>query len=414
MEKTEKEIQAEAIALVEKTASDKANEVAQKSIDGIVAKYEKEYNDKMNAQADSFNKMNDEQKVAFNKQIAEMQSRIKKGEQTTQKGATKSFNDYIAETLKDNADVIKAYKSGNESLAIKVAPEDSLSFTDAPRFTEDVRQGLIPYPANRVWLSDILPQGSSVGSHVTYPKEGAATIEGDNVAALWERSTGDPKKLMKYNLESMTAHFHWLAGFAVVEREMLDDVAWLTSYLQTRLLISLKVAENNFILNGGGTGGNAVAGLLDSAKTYDGDMTAYVDQVIDAAYGQIVENTHEFYQGTTAILNPRDMVKIGLNKATGSGEYDLPGNSVTFSNGKLTIGGLEAVSTTGMNKLDFLTLDKNAVMFLRRMQPEIRMFEDAELAKHNLVMFRIEERATQAIFNDDALVLGTHTPPVVV
>ena len=63
-----------------------------------------------------------------------------------------------------------------------------------------------------------------------------------------------------------------------------------------------------------------------------------------------------------------------------------------------------------MSANNFLAFDKNAVMFLRRMNPEIRMFEDATLAKANKVMFRIEERVSMAIFNDNALVKGTYVP----
>ena len=43
------------------------------------------------------------------------------------------------------------------------------------------------------------------------------------------------------------------------------------------------------------------------------------------------------------------------------------------------------------------------------MNPEIRMFEDATLAKQNKVMFRIEERVAQVIFNADAIVKGALT-----
>jgi hypothetical protein len=35
------------------------------------------------------------------------------------------------------------------------------------------------------------------------------------------------------------------------------------------------------------------------------------------------------------------------------------------------------------------------------------MFEDATLAKRNKIMFRVEERATLAIFNNSAIVKGT-------
>jgi hypothetical protein len=46
-------------------------------------------------------------------------------------------------------------------------------------------------------------------------------------------------------------------------------------------------------------------------------------------------------------------------------------------------------------------------MFIRRMSPELRMFEDSALAKKNKIMFRIEERATLIGFNDAAIVSGT-------
>ena len=194
----------------------------------------------------------------------------------------------------------------------------------------------------------------------------------------------------------------------IVEREMLDDIDWLTGYLQQKLIIGLKTAENDFILNGTADT-NPALGLLTSATAYDGTFTNPVDRVIDAGFGQIPTATEDFYQQTNVILNQRDVVKIGLNKATGSGEYDLPQNSVAFAQGKLQIAGLDTVPTTSLTADNFLTLDRNAVMFVRRMNPEIRMFEDSTLAKQNKVMFRIEERVAQVIFNTDAIVSGTLT-----
>jgi HK97 family phage major capsid protein len=148
---------------------------------------------------------------------------------------------------------------------------------------------------------------------------------------------------------------------------------------------------------------------LTSATDYDGTFTNPVDKIIDASFGQIPTETNDFYQPTNVILHPRDVVKIGLNKATGSGEYDLPQNSVAFAQGRLQIAGLDTVPTTSITADNFLALDRNAVMFVRRMNPEIRMFEDATLAKQNKVMFRVEERVAQVIFNTDAIVTGTLT-----
>jgi len=52
-------------------------------------------------------------------------------------------------------------------------------------------------------------------------------------------------------------------------------------------------------------------------------------------------------------------------------------------------------------------------LLVNRLNPELRMFEDSTLAKQNKVMFRIEERITLVIFNDDAIVKGSLATPSV-
>lgn len=318
---------------------------------------------------------------------------------------TKTFNQILGETIKENADKIKNFRKGDElTMEFKAVGDMSIAanFPGATPFTQDVRNALIQNPYDRVWLSDYLPQGNTTKSSVIYPKENG----GEGGAATWVSGLGTNKPQMDFDLTSQSAFVKWIAGYVIVDREMLDDIDWVASYIQSKMLISLKVAENNFILNGT-SDSNPVQGLLDVATAYDGTYTAAVDKVIDAAYGQIPEDTFEFYQGNTAIFNVRDAVKIGLNKADGSGEYDLPAGSVSFANGRLSVGGLNIATTTQLGQDNFLVFDRTAALLINRLAPELRMFEDAALAKQNKVMFRIEERITLAIFNDDAIVKGT-------
>lgn len=318
---------------------------------------------------------------------------------------TKTFNQILGETIKENADKIKNFRKGDElTMEFKAVGDMSIAanFPGSTPFTQDVRNALIKNPYDRVWLSDYLPQGNTTKSSVIYPKENG----GEGGAATWVSGLGNNKPQMDFDLASQSAFVKWIAGYVIVDREMLDDIDWVASYIQSKMLISLKVAENNFILNGT-SDSNPVQGLLDVATAYDGTYTAAVDKVIDAAYGQIPEDTYEFYQGNTAIFNVRDAVKIGLNKADGSGEYDLPAGSVSFANGRLSVGGLNIATTTQLGADNFLVFDRTAALLINRLAPELRMFEDATLAKQNKVMFRIEERITLAIFNDDAIVKGS-------
>jgi hypothetical protein len=333
-----------------------------------------------------------------------VQVRMKGGKAPTDQ-RQRSFNENLGEVIEKHADAIKNFKKGSPELVMEMKAVGDMSiganFPDAAGLYRDVRGPMIQTPYDRVWLGDLLPSGTSQGTSITYPKENG----GEGGVAPWLDPTQD-KAQIDYDLTSQSAYFKWLAGTLIIAREMLDDIPFLLSYLQNKMLISLKTAENAFILNGTADA-NPATGLLAAATAYNGAYTAAVDRVIDSGWGQIVEDTFDFYNPTHTILTPRDSVAIGLNKATGSGEYDLPNGSVAFANGQLQIGGIVGVKTTQIGTGNFLTFDKNATMFVKRMQPEIRMFEDAALAKKNKVMFRIEERATLAIFNNKALVTGT-------
>ncbi len=390
----------EAQEAIEKMATEKANETAQKLIDDKMVEITKQF------EGVTSKEEAEKLKTEFNKSVQELQAKLKELKQTQGEVKQKSFNENLAEAIKENEEAIRGFRKGSPevTIAMKAVGDMSIAnnFPTATPFIQEAQQGLILNPYNRVWLADLLPSATSTANSVIYPKENG----GEGAVAFWDK-TGN-KAQVDYDLTSQSAFFKWIAGYVVVEREMLDDISWLTGYLQSKLLIGLKTAENDLILNGtSDSTTNPVTGLLTAATAYDGDFTELVDMIIDAAYGQIPEKTNDFYVPTNVVLHPRDIVKVGLNKATGSGEYDLPMGSVAFANGRLSISGLDTVGTTSIDKNDFLTFDRNAAMFLRRMKPEIRMFEDATLAKANKVMFRIEERVSLAIFNDDAIVSGT-------
>lgn len=323
---------------------------------------------------------------------------------------TKTFNEYLAEVIMANKDAIQNHKKNSPELSMEFKAVGDMSiaanFPGSSPFTQDVRNALIVNPYDRVWLSDYLPQGNTTKSSIIYPKENG----GEGGAATWVTGSGEDKPQMDFDLTTQTSYIKWIAGYVIVDRDMLDDIDWLLSYLQSKMLISLKVAENNFILNGT-SDSNPVQGLIDVATAYDGTFTAAVDKIVDAAYGQIPEYTFEFYQGNTAIINVRDAVKIGLNKAEGSGEYDLPPGTVAFENGRLRVAGLNIATTTQLGADNFLAFDRTATLLVNRLAPELRMFEDSTLAKQNKVMFRIEERITLVIFNDDAIVKGSLATP---
>lgn len=310
----------------------------------------------------------------------------------------KSFNQILAETLEENKEAIKSHKKGSTLVLDMKAVGDMSIGVNFPTLGQlyDVQKPLYIPPQQMIFLGDILPGATSGGTGIVYPERNG----GDGGIDEWDGTDDDDKAQVDYNFIKREITFAWLAGVVIVEREMLDDIPWLTSFLQNQLLLDLKARENAFILN------RAVTGLITKATAYDGDFTVPVERLVDAAYGQLPEETFGQNRTTHFIMRPRDTVKIGLNKAAGSQEFDLPQNTIGFVNGVLNLSGIETIATTSMAAGKFLAMDSRATQFVKRMSPEIRIFEDAALAKRNKLMFRIEERVALAVYNPKALVYG--------
>lgn len=315
----------------------------------------------------------------------------------------KSFNDNLSEIIREKADELKAFAGSTEKsmkLEMKaVGDMSSANFagTSYANLTTDYRQQVLPLADNTIYMRDLLPKGTTQAGSITYPRH----TGGEGAPAPW--NTG-AKPQIDFDFDAVTTPVQWIAGILRIPRQMLDDVQFLESFLRANLLKQLLKAENAQILNGTGVAPN-LHGLVPQAQAYNGSYTALIEKIVDAAYGQVVENGHS---ANAVVLNARDAIGIYLNKASGSGEYDVPGG-VGFVNGRLTIAGLTVVQapTAQMASGSFLTGDFNAAQLVTRLNPEIRFFEqDVDNVQKNMITVRIEERVALPVYYPNAFVKG--------
>src|SRR5690606_10917774 len=139
---------------------------------------------------------------------------------------------------------------------------------------------------------------------------------------------------------------------------------------------------------------------------YNGTKTIPIEIIYDAAFGQLRDN---FYNPTTIVMNSRNVVNlIALNKASGSGEYDLPPGSVLVVNGQLTLGGVPVVGAPNVPDGEFIVMDRNQTELIIRMNPEVRFFEeDRDNVPKNLVTVRAEERILPIVYDVNAVIYGS-------
>ena len=315
------------------------------------------------------------------------------------------FNDVMCKAIEENAEKLKGFSRGKrETIELKAVGDmftTNFAGTSYANITTDYRQAVLPLPSERIWMSDVLPSGSTNAGNIWYPRH----TGGEGAAAPWlmaNPATAKPE--MDFDFDGVNAPVEWIAGYVKVPRAMLDDVTWLQSFLRANMLLSLKKAENSQILKGNGTSPQ-LKGIIPQASAYDGDYTVGVERIIDAGFGQVNEADGN---ANLAILHPRDAAAIILNKASGSGEYDLPPGTIGFVNNRLTIAGMAVVQTKEVTQGTFLVGDNMASQFITRLSPELRVFEQNEDdAKKNLIMLRIEERAALATYYPTWWVTGT-------
>ena len=367
--------------------------------------------DKMVEESKDFDTKNtakfDEFKKAMEKDFDSLSSTL------TQKSETEksvSFKDAVTKGIEKQIDEIKSSARDRRSVIVDLKSMGFENFPNYDTFTQDIRNTVIPTMEESFHVRNILSRGTTTGATLYYPKATGKTGTGPG-AWDYDRTTVAntvAKPAFAMNFERVSAPVEWIAGILTLPIEMLEDLSWLTSYLNTYAPIELLKEEDDQILNGDGTG-NTLNGLINTAEAYNGTYTIGIERIIDAAYGQLGQDN--FDMPTNILLNPRDIVAIMLNKATTSGEYNLPEGAVGIVGGRLQIGGLTVNKTNKIAQGDFLVGDFiRGAALVTRSAMQLRFFDqNKDNVEKNMMTVRIEERVALPKFYENAFIYGSLT-----
>lgn len=402
MEQTPEEIKKAALDNIEKVAKEtavKEVEAVNKSVEDLkaelVAKSAEitELNDKIGVVSASFKKLSQTQKSSEVSNIP--------------------LEEVIKHAIVSNKALGEAAYLQTESAPTSVKLEEvakditNASFTGNSLInsTQVVRPGVYATPFAPVWLKNLFPQTSTDGGAIVIEQIKGYTGGVD----VWTRGTGAAgadvaKPDVGIEFKDVTITPKWLAGKMRVNRELLMNVSYLSSSISNALLYSpvgLYARENKLITDY----------LAANAIAYAGNKTIGIEKIVDAAFGQMLGN---YIQADYVFLNNFDYVEyIALNKAAGSGEYDLPdGLQVSVIDGALFINQLKAVPVPSIAKGTAYVVASSEFEFLTRMGAELRMFEQSkDDAEVNKVLFRLEEMAEFFARNLNGAIKITLTTP---
>ena len=337
-----------------------------------------------------------------------LKDRIDEMEKSSNRKESGSFKNELAMELESHKSQLNELKTNGRGfrMDLKVANDP---MTTGNTYTGEVIEsdrlpGVYFDPDRATHVRQFLTQTSTTSDNVRYVQETAYT---DGTATQTE---GSDKGISDFSLEAKDAPVRTIASYIRVSRQMLDDTAFLTSYINQRLPKKLFLEEDDQILYGNGSGDN-LEGITAVAQSFAAITGLSLVSRFDALVNSIsqVRTDNGEYQASAIMLNPEDFY-IMLVEKDNENRYYFP-DAVRFGGQPPRVAGVPVITNTAVAADDFIVGDFNlgATMALRE-GVSLQFFEqDQDNVIKNLVTVRVEERLALPIHNPNAFVYGDFT-----
>lgn len=316
------------------------------------------------------------------------------------------FNDELAKAIIEKTSEIEAFrdkKSQRVELEVKAVGDfTTANVTGGNRYGQIFSPEIIMRPSRKVHMDEILPGGSiGPGNSFTFMRE-----NGVGEGEIAPTAEGALKAQFDLDLVEATVQIETIAGWIRVTRKAMSNIPGFISYLQRRLPQKFRNVLDQQILYGNGTSPQ-LKGILTAGNFTASTATItlpLIEKIItDVA---VLEDTYE-REANVILLRPSAYYSFFLNKASGSGEYDLP-QGVTIVSGRLYFMGIPAYATTALTSPDYVVGDLEGAQLLTQESMRIEFFEqDGTNVRENKVTVRIEGNFALPVYGSDYFIKGT-------
>ena len=281
------------------------------------------------------------------KAIAKMEGRIeamseKAVDAPKSKGA-KTLKEALVKTYSDNVKNITDSIEKGHRINLEVKTDTTIDGD----YTGNVALSVLEPGVNRIArpirrIREISNVGTTTSKFVTYIQQTQQVAPGAE-ETLWVNEAG-AKFNGEVKYEEVSEEVKKIAAYIKVSKEMLADLSFVRSEINTELMEAIEQNIDNSLVNG--AGGVDLNGLLSvapafSAGTFAGTIPgANIMDLIRIAKAQIQAAN---FEPTHVVLNPEDVAKIELTK-TSTGEYTYP----AFWDANMMVAGLTVVSSNNI------------------------------------------------------------------
>lgn len=261
--------------------------------------------------------------------------------------------------------------------------------------------GIVPLKFQPLTIADLLAQGTTESSSISYVIEAAFQ---DTTATVAEKGA---KPQLDLTLARRQDNVAKIANVAKVTDEMFQDAPQFESYLSNRMVFGVKRAEEGQLLNGNGTAPNLQGilnrtGLATTVATAAG-LTAV--KAMEGIFNQITAlRATSFVEPDAIVIHPTDWQTIRLGKDSQgqyygggpfTGAYGNPGPSNVAE-----IWGVRTVITTAIAQGTVLVggFQESGQVFRRQGVTLEMTNSNVDDFVNNLITLRAEERLALAVY----------------
>lgn len=266
----------------------------------------------------------------------------------------------------------------------------------------------------RIVIADLFSSGTLAGNAISYFVEGA--LEG---AFTTVAEAGAKPQLHVADPTTVTDVLKKIAGWIKFSDEMLEDIPFVVSEINNRLIYNLRKFEEQQILNGNGTGANLLGVLNRSGVQVEArGNAASGDTAADTIFRAITKvSTGAGLDADGLVINPADYQSLRLAKDANGQYYGGGFFSGAYGSGggisdQPNVWGLRTVVTPAIAAGTVLVgAFQQAGTVYRKGGIRVESTNsNASDFTSNLVTVRAEERLALAVRYPSALVKTTITP----
>jgi HK97 family phage major capsid protein len=298
----------------------------------------------------------------------------------------------VASMVYENYDKIKAQETFNATKAVgtmtlgAIGNYGGLTGTSQVSYVENpiLRSFFNPH------LYDIFRIIPTATGNVTFPRGNATIGEG----SFGDQTEASAKAQVDYDVTMVNTSVPYVAGYAKVSRQMLQDLPFLQGYLSSSLIEDWNRRVNNKFM--ATITANATAGSTSSTGAAP-RIIDYVAQLNALGFGtaDTVLTTHAVWASV-------------LNTLPSNGSYSVPGGIVIGANGETRIAGIPLIPHAQIPTGKIYVMNRGAFAVAQASGLSVRSTEfDQDDFIKNLVTYRCEARVELLSFQPTAAIYGS-------